>query len=90
MDCPKPTKGHCFIEPVYDTVSDGGIILCKQAQERALPNKGYVRAIAPNSKAEFAVGDLVLHDRHQQEWEIIPWGEKKLSRVKVEHVEAVL
>lgn len=86
---PKATKGHVFIEPVYDTFSAGGIVLCKQAQERALPNKGYIRSIGEPTE-DFKVGDLVLHNRHTQEWEVIPWGEKKLSRVKIEDVEAVI
>lgn len=90
MTCPTPTKGYLFVEPVYDTVSDGGIVLCKQAQERHLPTVGIVQAIAPGSEVDFKVGDKVVHERFEQEWQIIPWGEKKLTRIKIENVQAVL
>lgn len=89
MNIPTPTNKTCLVEPIYDTVSAGGIVLCKQAQERQLPNKGIVRAIAPNCDADFVVGDTVIHNRHTQEWEVIPWGDKKLSRVKISDVEGI-
>lgn len=90
MKCPTPTKDFVFVEPVYETQTEGGIVLCKQAAERHLPNVGFVRAIAPGLNVDFQIGDKILHNRFVQDWEIIPWGDKKLTRIKASEVHAIL
>ena len=84
----RPVNKTCFIRPDWEQEEKAGRFFLPQVRMRDLPNTGVVKAIARDSDAEFNVGDHVIYDRHTQH--LIEIDGERLTRVKVEDVQAVL
>ena len=92
----KPVNNAVFIEPVVEK-KIGRIHLSTATTHKFLPDKGIVRAIADGAKAagkpvEFKVGDIVLFDRHHQNYDngLPPFNGEKITIVDARLVLAIL